>query len=323
MAAADYASAVQKYTYAAKLCPENADYQLELAQAWFFQKDFEKAMALCKPYTSGKKAKPEAFRVQGNCLEGLGKNFEALECYRKGLKRFPNSGMLYAEMGVLEFSRNRDLEALNYWERGIVAQPTFPSNYYYAAKKCLDLGDLGWAANYAEMYINLVRQGENVKEMSQLLMKAYQKARYFDYEKGFRWDFLQHPDSNYTIPSDVHYHDLLDEAFETELPDTSAKIGIANLTTARQFSCLWNLRQDPKSPALPLLTWQLQLQQLGHWEAYNYWLLYDAIPDEFMVWFKDKQPRYEQFENWFLMNTFYRHVRQPMVRPQILAAKKR
>ncbi len=323
MNATEYATAVQKYTYAAKLCPDNANYQLALAQAWFFQKDFEKAMEISKPFTSGKKAKPEAFRVQGNCLEGMGKNFEALACYRKGLKRFPSSGMLYAEMGVLEFSRKRDAKALNYWEKGIVAQPTYPTNYYYAAKKSLEFGDLAWAANYAEMYINLVRQGENVREMSKLLMQAYEKARYFDYEKGFRWHFLQNADSNYTIASDIRYHDLLDEAFESELPDTSAHIGIETLTSARQFSCLWNLRQDPKSPALSLLNWQLQLQQLGHWEAYNYWLLYDAVPDEFMAWFKDNQPRYERFENWFLMNTFYRHIRKPMVRPQILESEKR
>ena len=316
LAKADYATAIQQYSYAAKLCPDNANYQLDLAQAWFFQKDFEKAMAICKPFTTGKHAKPEAFRVQGNCLEGLGKNYEALEIYRKGLKRFPDSGMLYAEMGVLEYSRKRDLEALNYWEMGIVAQPTFPSNYYYAAKKCLDLGDYAWAANYAEMYINLVRQSENVREMSKLLMEAYVKARYFDYEKAFRWNFLQIDDNSFSSASDKNYHNLLAEAFETELPDTSNQVSIANLTVARQFSCLWNLRQDPKSPALPLLSWQLTLQQLGHWEAYNYWLLYDAAPDEFMAWFKENQPRYETFESWFLMNTFYRHIHQPMVRPQ-------
>lgn len=318
LAESDYSSAVQKYAYAAKLCPENANYQLELAQAWFFLKDFEKAIQICKPYATGKKAKPEAFRVLGNCLEGQGKNYEALETYRKGLKRFPNSGMLYAEMGILEFSRQRDSEALAYWEKGIISQPTFPSNYYYAAKQCLNIKDFAWTANYAEMYINLVRQGENVREMSKLLMQAYEEARYFDYQNAFRWRFSQNPDSSRMTVEDLKYHNLLNEAFESELPDTVAKLSIKSLSLGRQFACLWNLKQDPHSVAFPLLDWQLQLQQLGFWEAYNYWLLYDARSEEFMDWFKEFQPRYEAFENWFLMNTIYRHEKKPMVRPAAL-----
>jgi tetratricopeptide (TPR) repeat protein len=112
----------------------------------------------------------------------------------KGCVIFPRSGALYMEMGIVEFGRNRDAAALAYWETGIRLQPDFAPNYYFAAPVLLRMGDYAWAANYAEVMINLSQSGERVTEMSILLMQAHEAARQFDYQKAFLWQFFRPSD---------------------------------------------------------------------------------------------------------------------------------
>jgi Tfp pilus assembly protein PilF len=312
----DFRVAAEKYSRAFKLCPNNLDYQIGLAHARYFLKEYTAAMELSQPLMMGRKARAEAFQVYGNCQDAQGQSYEALETYRKGLKRFPNAGMLYMEMGIVEFGRKRDAQALQYWEQGIVAQPTYPSNYYFAAKRLFEQGDYAWAANYAELFINLERIGDRVREMSKLFMQAHERARHFDYEKAFRWHFFQVKDTATGLPLPApRYHLLLDSSFTSEFTDTATKISIANLLDIRRFVCHWLPQQLPDNPARGLLDWQQLIVQAGHLEAYHYWLLYDARQEEFLAWFEENQPRYEAFEGWFLRNTFHRHVKRAVVRP--------
>lgn len=310
-----FQDAAEKYSHAHQLVPQNADYTLGLAHAKFFLKDYAAAMSLCQPLMEGKAAKAEAFQVVGNCLDAQGKPYEALETYRAGLKRFPQAGVLYMEMGIVESGRKRDAEALDYWERGIVAQPTFASNYYFAAQNLLAQGDLGWAANYAEVFINVERTGERVREMSKLLMAAHERARVFDYDRAFQWHFFQMRDSvSGKLLPPPPYHHLLDSAFGSEFMDTARTLGIRRLAEVRRFACHWIPQQLGTDPAMNLLHWQQLVAQQGHSEAYHYWMLYDARPDEFLAWYERNKAGYEAFEGWFLRNTLYRHVKSPVVR---------
>lgn len=315
IATGQFQVAAEKYHHAHQLVPSNADYTLGLAHAKFFLKDYAAAMALCEPLTEGKAAKAEAFQVLGNCLDAQEKSYEALETYRKGLKRFPQAGVLYMEMGILESGRHRDAEALTYWEQGIVAQPTFASNYYFAAQNLLNLGDLAWAAVYAEVFINIERTGERVREMSRLLMGAYERARVFDYSKAFQWHFFQVKDSlsGGFLPPPPYPH-LLDSAFGSEFMDTARTLSIVRLAEVRRFACQWIPQQLGSAPGANLLQWQQTVAREGHLEAYHFWMLYDARPDEFMHWYENNKARYEAFEGWFLRNALYRHIKSPIVR---------
>ena len=219
------------------------------------------------------------------------------------------------EMGIVESGRKRDAEALKYWEQGIVAQPTFASNYYFAAQNLLNLGDLAWAAVYAEVFINIERTGERVREMSKLLMEAHERARLFDYSRAFQWHFYQVKDSasGMLLPPPSYPH-LLDSAFGSEFIDTARTLSIQRLTEVRRFACQWIPQQLQGDPAAHLLQWQQTLAREGHLEAYHYWMLYDARQDEFMHWYEKNKARYEAFEGWFLRNTLYRHIKSPIVR---------
>ncbi len=320
----EFEKAVQKFTYAHNLVPDNRDYQLGLANAWFFVRAYDKAQDLCRPLMVGRKACPEAFQVFGNCQDAQGQSYEALETYRKGLLRFPNAGVLFVEMGIVEAGRDRWDEALGYWEQGIAAQPTLPSNYYFAAKRLHDIGDYAWAAVYAELFINLERTGERVRDMSKLLMASYEKARRYDYEKAFKWQFfqVQAPSGQAALPYPAT-DSLLDQAFSSQFIDTTATISIRSLIEIRRFVCLLLPTQAPHDPAVGLWEWQQLLGQMDHFEAYHYWLLYDARNEEFMAWFEANGDQYDAFEGWFARNTFHTHIKRPVLRIPIEKKRKR
>lgn len=319
IASGDFDGAIEKFSHAHKLQPDIAEFQIGLANAWFFKQDYKQSMGYCRPLMSGRKARPDAFQVYGNCLDAMGKPYEALETYRKGLKLFPDAGVLYLEMGTVEAGRDRNLEALGYFEQGIRVQPTLSSNYYFAAQTLFGLGDYAWAAHYAELFINLERNGDRVREMSRLLMSAYEKARIFDFETAYHWQFLQPTDPGMQA---TPHHAAMDEGHGAALMDTARVLTIHRLAETRRFVGHWLPTKLPDSPARALFEWHQTLVRQGIFEAYNYWLLYDAREKEFVDWLATHQRAYADFEAWFLLNTFHRHVKRPISRPTAVEEKK-
>jgi Tfp pilus assembly protein PilF len=315
----NYRSAVECFAKAGKLDTRNPQYPIQLAQAYFFDRQYEKTMELVKPLMNRRRGTPEAWQLYGNCLDEMGKAYEAMQTYRDGLKRFPNSGLLYLEMGILEYGRDNDELALGYWEEGIRRNPTFPSNYYFSAKVHKRRGDYVWATAYAEMYLNLDRMGERTREMSVLLLEAYDSARWFDFQDAFKWKFYQVPESLDTDNGGFKaytpdYAAQYDEAYASELTDTNYVLSLELLSSLRRFVAFYIPSRYPDHPANGLLEWHRLIAGQNHFRAYTYWLLYDARPDEFLAWYEGARDEYEAFEGWFLRNTYHKHFKKNVVR---------
>jgi tetratricopeptide (TPR) repeat protein len=305
-----YRDAAQRFSRAVALDAKNRPMQLQLARAHFFDQNYKACMGICKPLMQRKKPSLEAFQLFGNCQQELGRDYEALATYAQGLERFPGAGMLHMEMGILEYARQRDSTALRHWEDGIRVQPAFAANYYLAAQAQFRRGDFAWAFLYAETFINLSRSGERVRDMSKLIYQAFLSARAYDYKGEFHWRF-----TSATQPGlDTPLHALLAASFQSTHPDTTWTPDIATLGEGRRFAAFYIQSRLPESGAAPLLRWLQLIAAQGHFEAYNYWLLYDARPDDFMAWYESNKPQYEAFEAWFLRTPFQKYLKSPVVR---------
>lgn len=302
-----YRDAVQRFTRAVALDGKSRPLQLQLARAHFFDQNYKACMGICQPLMQHKKPSMEAFQLYGNCQQEMGKDYEALATYQNGLQHFPKSGLLYMEMGILEFARQRDSVALIHWEDGIRVEPTFSPNYYLAAKSQYQRGDFAWAFLYAETFINLDRTGERVRDMSKLLYQAFIQARHYDYQGEFHWRF-----SKAMLPSPLHV--LLEASFQSSHPDTAWTPDIATLGEGRRFAAFYLQSRLPDNGAAPLFKWQQRIAAQGHFEAYNYWLLYDARPDDFMLWYETHKTEYEAFEAWFMRMPFQKYLKKPVLR---------
>lgn len=310
MLARDYPKAVASFSRAHRLDPKNNIFTLQLAEAHFFNKSYKKTMALVGPMLNKKKDSPEAYQLYGNSLDMLGKSAEAVKTYKRGIRAFPNSGLLFMELGIFEYGNGDDRAALAWWEAGMRANPTFPSNYYYAAKRSMERGDFAWAGLYAEMFLNLERIGTRTHEVSELLMAAYAKARIEVADEGYQYRF------DADAGGDMGFFVALNEAFKAEVKDTARTLTIAGLYPSRRFAAFYMCDKHPLNPAHGMFEWHRLLSEKGFFRAYTYWLLYDARPKEFLAWYESHKDEYEAFENWFIRNTYHKQIKTTLVRAE-------
>ena len=106
----------------------------------------------------------------------------------------------------------------------------------------------------------------------------------------------------------------MNDAFTSALPDTAWVPDIPTLSASRRFAAFYIPNKLPNNPAEGLFTLLQAIAAQGHFDAYNYWLFYDACPEEFFTWYDAHKTQYEAFESWFLRNPLQKTLRKPIVR---------
>src|SRR5688500_14992200 len=97
----DYANAAVVLNQALQLQPGNTEITRELAFTQYLQKDFNRALATIKPLTDRKEANVQVFQVAGWIYRALEDEGETDKLYKKALKKFPNSAILYSDYGEM------------------------------------------------------------------------------------------------------------------------------------------------------------------------------------------------------------------------------
>lgn len=171
----DYSNAILVLNQALQLDPGNLEYQKELALSYYYRRDIDKAQAVIKPILESKRADVQAYQIAGNILQATQDLKGAEKLYNKGLRKFPTSGELYNELGLLQFSQRNYEAALKSWIKGIEVDPIFPTNYYHAARTYFYTTNKVWAIIYGEIFINLESYTTRTAEIKGILLESYKK----------------------------------------------------------------------------------------------------------------------------------------------------
>jgi tetratricopeptide (TPR) repeat protein len=143
----DYANAILVLNRAAQQEPQNTAVAKDLALSYYFQNDNDKAIAAIKPALDRDDADDQTFQIAANIYKRMDQPKEAEKVYRKGVKKFPESGPLYNDLGELLWAQ-KDYDAIKQWEKGIEVDPSFSKNYYNAAKYYYLTTDKVWCLLY-------------------------------------------------------------------------------------------------------------------------------------------------------------------------------
>ena len=291
-----------------KLEPERFDYQYEMAYAYHLKSDYKESVKILEKIENHKSVTDRFFQLLGNSYDNVKKPKKAIEVYERGLKKFPNSGNLYLELGVMHLDDKDMNVALTYFEKGIDVDPTFPSNYFWASKIFCKTTEEVWGMIYGEIFMNLERNSKRTAEISKLLYDTYKSEIKFTGENSFSVSFSKN--------STINISDLTNPGkmrlpfgvgvYETTLMISmlSAKsIDINSLNNIRSsFVDNYFQRGNDKTYPNILFSYQKQVKNAGHIEAYNHWILMKGDEDGFDNWMNSNKEKWDNFVIWFTDN---------------------
>ena len=118
--------AVLRYKQALKQEPANYTARYELAMTYNALGRNTEAVDLCRQLLKDDpEPGPSAYDTYGNALDGLQKPKEAVKIYQQGIRRYPNEGSLYYNLGVTQAVSLRQLpESIASMQQAVRCRPT-------------------------------------------------------------------------------------------------------------------------------------------------------------------------------------------------------
>ena len=253
----DFTNAFIVLNRATVLEPSNIEITKDLALNYYFQRNYTKALQEIKPVLENENADDQCFQIAGNIYKQLDEHKECEKTYRRGLKKFPQSGELYNDFGEFLSSQN-NAEAIKQWEKGIEVEPAFSKNYYNASKYYFANNNKVWSILYGEAFVNIDPLNRSTPEVKSFILESYKKL-------FAEADFKENKDAGkFTI--------AFLQTLKKQNLVASGGVNPETLTMIRtRFILDWFNDYATTFPSR-LFDHQRQLLQEGLFEAYNQWM---------------------------------------------------
>jgi len=290
------------------LDPDSVIYPYELAVAYYAKEDYTKAQQLLEGLLSHKDLFGTVYQVLGNTYDKTGRRELALETYRNGLDKFPNTGELYLEIGNMYLAKKAYDTALAMYERGIEVNPGFPSNYYWAAKIYCNSDEAVWGMLYGEIFMILERNTRRLEEMGKLLFNTYKKCIRFPKDSTFSVSFspkASYPGNNGSNAGNRNIP-FAKNIYEPTLMLAMLRektVDLATICRIRKYFIEFYIRNNyyQKYPN-PLFDFQYRVLKAGFFDAYSHWILYSGDEAENNAWIAANKQEWALFIGWFSNN---------------------
>ncbi|TAD84714.1 MAG: tetratricopeptide repeat protein [Bacteroidetes bacterium] len=256
----DYDNAILVLKKAILQAPDDALVKMDLATNLFLARQYRAAADILNPLVERPDADEQVFQMACLVQRGLLDFKETDRLYKLALKKFPRSGLLHAEYGDLLEAKDPGLgKGIVFWEKGIELDPTYPGNYYYAAK--YHNGGTGqvWSLLYGEIFVNLESYTARTTEIKNLLLAGYKRI----YIGGMQNLKGKNAFENAVIAEWRQSENMASSGIDPEL-----------LTAIRTRFVLGWFANDKAMPkyAFRLFSHHQELLKQGFFNAYNQWL---------------------------------------------------
>jgi len=280
----DFSNAIVILTRALQIDKNNIEMQKDLAMSYYLKRDYGKALDEVKVLMDRDDADVVSFQIAGNVYKALEEVKECERVYKKGLKKFPNSGALYSEYGELLWAK-KDFSAIEQWETGIKLDAAYSGNYYNAARFYYFTKDKTWSLIYGEIFVNMESLSDRGAAMKQLLLDVYKEKLFADANLTAGQEKNKNEFSKAFLDCMNKQSILADRGINTE-----------TLTMIRtRFILEWFDKYAGRFP-YKLFDYQRQLLQEGIFNAYNQWL-FGTVENlaAYDSWIKTHDEEYQNF----------------------------
>lgn len=285
MTQGDYANATIILVRANELAPFATPISRDLALCYYMQNENTKALNVIRPLLDKENADEQTFQFAGLIYQRLNQPKDADRVYKRGLKLFPKSGVLYNDYGELLWAQ-KDYTAIAQWEKGIKEDPNFAENYFNAAKFYFLSQDRIWALIYGEIFINLEPHSQRTIEAKSILTEGYKKLY-----------------SQPNLLSDIKGKNPFEIAFLTDMNKQNDVVvrglNAETLTMIRtRFILSWFHNYNQNFP-FALFNAQKYMLENGLFQAYNQWIFGAAQSlSAFQNWTTTHTAEYDAFSKY-------------------------
>ena len=305
-----------------------------------FQVNTKKALELCKRMENHPAASYHAYQLEGNCLQGMGKEEEAIKAYNRGLERFPNSALLYIEQGKIAEEKQDNDKAIKMYEKAIEADPSEPWSYRFLAYLYLESDTPFWSVIYGEAARLLTMDNEAYKEDTEGLSALLNYVYYDNIGLGMPTNtqgdsliivttFTERNEIAYStdtmqvyVPLPVAFNQEMTTALipEETTMKTKRELTLQSLidTRGRFIDSFFERFTDYYD--VPIFDYQRLVRQSGHWQAYNMMLFGLADQDGLNHWYETDPTAREQMEaftQWYEEHPFTSTAERPTLATKV------
>jgi tetratricopeptide (TPR) repeat protein len=290
---------VTLFRQAIQMAPQVTLLHRDLAQALNMGKRYEQAYKTVEPMIREGQADELTYQIAATALYGQDEKKKAKNLTEKGIKAFPNSGILYHELARY-YELNNDAEyALDALLQGIERDPIYYLNYYEAARLYAATDKPIWAIIYGEIFVNLERHTQRSAEMRKQIIQSYQKI--------FTVTTAEVPKYGTAITEGEQptFEAAVMQVMMQLAPVVADGITTDNLIMLRtRFAMDWNAGFAQKYP-FSLFSYHDRLLREGEFDAYNQWLFGKAEnAASYEAWTRFHQNAIPEFEGWVKTNPY-------------------
>lgn len=306
-----YEAALERFDRLVKEYPESYVVQYERMCALYRLQRYDETVKAAKVLIKQKNATGAVYQVYGNALDDAGKKDEAIKIYNEGVKLFPETGILYLELGVIDLRENNYVGAITEFEKGIVADPGFASNYYRAAQILFASGGNNkvWALVYGESAALLALTNQNrMKEMAGDIRDLWKESVEVVGD-SVKVSLMKNKEFKISINGDnaqLAFPNVFEGCASLAVLQNE---GMMNPFTAslEQLIALrkglvenyYKVTDNLFGNSMYLLPYHKSIIDAGHWEAYNYFLFGSVFPEELNKWIDDNEEKLYAFAAWY------------------------
>jgi tetratricopeptide (TPR) repeat protein len=288
----DYANAILILNRALGKDPGNLEIVKDLGLNYYYSKDYNKCIEVLKRLFDRNDVDDQCFQIAGDAYWALEDAKGAEETYRKGIRKLPNSGPLYNEVGKVLWSKG-DFTAIKEWEKGIENDPGYAGNYYNASKYYYLSLDKVWSLLYGEIFLNIDPKSVYAPEVKNILFEGYKKLF---------TDANIEKNNKDKSPFTIAYL----KAMNKQSSLVAAGINTETLITIRtRFILEWDEYAATKFP-YKLFQLHKQYIEAGLFNAYNQWVFAtEQNMPAYQKWITDNPKEYAAL-NRFLQDRMFK-----------------
>ncbi len=293
----NYKDAVTTCKQAILLAPDLPVFTNQLATVYYLSGNFNEAENTLN------KLKPsdcdtQCYRLLAASQVAQTKFKQSEKTINTGIDRFPHSGPLYHQKGIIYKLELNEEDALDSWLDGMEKDPGFAPDYYDAALSSFNSGQVLWGLIYSEIF--LAMNHDTIADSSI-------KGKMFE---GYKTLFENIAESSSSKTSKTVKKQLQPEfevavlkAYSMLTPVVSDGISAENLVMLRtRFIMNWFDEHPDKYP-FPLFNYMNDLITTGHFEIYNEWLFGAAENrEQYDAWNKFHEGDIDRFKVWKAAN---------------------